>query len=190
MHTPPNAARRPVRSGGTHLYLVTEQDGPDAPAVDDSERQQGKHAAPKLPLAGSATVRALLALGALLSAIGLSIGRADAVRSHHASEEQATDPETPPVVDGPAVVPQPPREATAAQATAAGYWAPTRAPVKAVTYKLPASAAGSGRHRAPRAGRVESTGPITPAGKHRRTVAAVQGKGHAGARRGTGVRAA
>jgi hypothetical protein len=157
MHTPPNAARRPARDGRAHLTLVTDQDEPVVPAVDDRQ-PVGRHAAPtvRVPLAGSATMRALLALGAVLSAIALSFGKADAViGSDHLLEEAEPDIPEPEVVApiAPAdTTPAAPADAKPAVAsgTTAGHWAPAIKPVTAHTYKLPEPiepAPGPGRHR-------------------------------------------
>ncbi|MEU1372015.1 hypothetical protein ABZ454_38915, partial [Streptomyces sp. NPDC005803] len=82
MDTPPNAARRPARDGRAHLTLVTSQGEPAQAGPADNDRQPaGRHAAPAariVPPAGSATMRALIALGAVLTAIGCSVGRAEA----------------------------------------------------------------------------------------------------------------
>ncbi|MHB9861955.1 hypothetical protein [Streptomyces sp. YIM S03343] len=164
MHTPPHATHRRTRSGGTHLTLVTNE--ADAASDDDNEQQSGKHAAPPRPLmvAGSATVRALMALGALLAALGVSIGRADAVLSRDQPLEEAEPPEQP--------TPRVALTGTGANtAGMAGYWAPATKPVVAASYRVH-TPAPTGRHRNSSA--AEGSGerkPDTgekPTGRHRK----------------------
>ncbi|MFF1284281.1 hypothetical protein ACFVY4_26510 [Streptomyces sp. NPDC058299] len=148
----PNAVRPGTRSTrrGSHLTLVSA-DVPETPADGDDERQRGRHAAPvtRLPVAGSATVRALMALGALLSAVGISFGKAEAVLSHGAHEhpveaEPMPDPSSQPVL----VAADTTTAASAAPAqTAPGYWAPAIKPVESRVYRLSTPIPGTGRHR-------------------------------------------
>lgn len=172
----PNAVRRTARSG-SHLTLVTTDI--TEPAVDESEQPRGKHAAPAypLPIAGSATVRALMALGAVLSAVGLSIGRADAALHHQAQEKpaEAQADTTPDVTDTPvmhtvvAAAPAAPIVAVAARTrTSPGHWDPVNKPVVTRTY-MAAPVQGTGKHR--RQPTVEHTGNLTTraTGRHRRT---------------------
>lgn len=169
MHTSPNATRRPGRDSA-HLTLVITQDEPTVP-VAETRPTSGRHAAPavRVPLAGSATMRALMALGAVLSAIGFSIGRADAVlQSHEQLEEAEPDfapvpeavlppaeavPDSAPAAPAPVAKAPGAKPAAAVQATASrttpGHWEPAIAPVKAYTYKLPEPVRSTGKHRKP-----------------------------------------
>jgi hypothetical protein len=183
MYTPPNAVRRPARDGGAHLTLVTDQDEP-APAgpADDDRQPAGRHAAPvvRVPLAGSATMRALMALGAVLSAVGLSFGTAGAALGFDGQEIEEADPDIAPVPEAIAPIdPAPSTPTTPAHAapavaarTAPGHWAPAIKPVKAHTYKLSAPVTpGTGRHRKPVS--AEGPGEQSPVtgqpGRHRHT---------------------
>jgi hypothetical protein len=162
MTTPPNAAPRRL-DGRAHLTLVTDQDEPTGPA--DNEQPAGRHAAPRpLMTAGSATVRALMALGALLSALGLSIGKAEASFFPDQPLEEADPPEGP----APTVAPTRADDSTGGSA---GYWAPSTRPVVAVAYTVQAPAP-TGRHR--KSAGTEGWGEWnpdswgTPTGRHRK----------------------
>ncbi|MGR3875787.1 hypothetical protein ACUXZZ_45460 (plasmid) [Streptomyces graminifolii] len=169
----PNAARRTPRSG-SHLTLVTtDMTEPDAPVA--SEQPRAKHAAPSvtLPIAGSATVRALMALGAVLSAVGLTIGRADAARHEvQGKPVEAAQPDTsadiPEAPAVPEVVPAARIVSTSAIVrTAPERWEPASKPVATRTYRS-APVPGTGKHR--RQGALEHAGTFaahTP-GRHRR----------------------
>ena len=169
----PNAVRRTSRSG-SHLTLVIT----DTTALDidaESDEPKGKHAAPSvmLPIAGSATVRALMALGAVLSAVGLSIGRADAALHHEAKdkpvESQAdTVPDTPDEPTAPGVAPTARIVSTAAiTRTSPVRWEPASKSATTRTY-MSTPVQGTGKHR--RHGTVEHTGTFTgyTPGRHRR----------------------
>jgi hypothetical protein len=174
----PNAASHRPRShrrGASHLSLVTDET-PATPVVADAEDTGPKHAAPAPPLlvAGSATVRALIALGAILSAIGLSFGKAEALEAafipDEASAEAEPDVPTDTVDDGvpaaPAyVVPAAMIAATGSRATP-GTWTPTVTPAETRTYTV---AVPTGRHRG-QADRDEYRHAHDgPTGRHRRT---------------------
>jgi hypothetical protein len=173
MSTPSNAApRRSARDGRAHLTLVTDRDEPDGQA--DDEPQGAKHAAPRpLLMAGSATVRALMALGALLSAIGLSIGKADALRAHDQPLEEAD----------PAEQPAPKAGLTGTGGTtkgSAGYWAPTTRPALTASYAVKAPPP-TGKHR--KSASTEGWGEWNPdqwerpTGRHRKSPAHGAGTG-------------
>jgi hypothetical protein len=116
-------------------------------------------------------MRALLALGALVSVLGLSIGRAEAVLSHTPAEAEPEEPAAP-APGAASLTPTPATPATAPKSRTAGHWAPAVEPVKSHTYTLAAPIPGTGRHRKPAA--TEGWGawnPDTwgrPAGKHRK----------------------
>lgn len=187
-----DAIRRPAREGRGHLTLVTSQDTPAAPAEDDNDPEPVQQA-PRVrmvPMAGSATVRALIALGALASALGLSTGKAQAVFGFpdNTPMEQA-DPSDVPVVEEPmpavvgthraAAAPEMPA-ATVKTVTDAGQWTPatTRRPVTVAYKALPA---GTGRHRKPSTERPSAGSPASGPGRHRRT----SSNGHHHHHRGT-----
>lgn len=91
----PNANRLRLVQGDTpHLVLVPPLEETVRPVSDDS-RPTGRHAAPtSRAIAGNAvTLRALLALGALLATIGMSMGRADAMMV--GPELEQAEPELP-----------------------------------------------------------------------------------------------
>jgi hypothetical protein len=197
----PNAAPRPRshRRGGNHLTLVTNETLAALATAADDQRTTGAHAAPapRVMVAGSSTMRALIALGALLSAIGFSIGKAEALLAHEGSDNPAeAEPdvavppagEAPakPVEKAPAATKTPAKTApavkTAAKTTAAakvtaavsrtapGQWAPAVEPVEAHTYTL-AAPAPTGRHRGEAASDRHEWGHAhdRPTGRHRRT---------------------
>ncbi|RPE39769.1 hypothetical protein EDD90_2787 [Streptomyces sp. Ag109_O5-1] len=167
MTTPSNAASR-RHDGRAHLTLVIDQEQPTALAEDD-EQERARRAAPRpIMVAGSATVRALMALGALLTALGMSFGKAEAVLSHDQPREEADPPEEDALRSFLA--------ATGSDGTTssnAGYWAPTTRPKTAVSYNV-LPAAPTGRHR--KSAAAEGWGewnPDTwpekkPAGRHRK----------------------
>ncbi|MFD0032513.1 hypothetical protein ACFVJK_30450 [Streptomyces sp. NPDC127172] len=157
--------------------MVTDQDEPALAGPADDDRQPGgRHAAPvvRVPLAGSATMRALIALGAVLSAIGISIGTAGAALGFDEPPMEEADPDFAPVPE--AVMPDAPADAVSAAAsgTAAGHWAPAIRPVKAHTYKLsaPIPVADAGRHRKPASteGQGEQNPDTGQPGRHRKPV--------------------
>lgn len=176
----PDAVRRSPRSG-SHLTLVTT-DITEPDLDTEGEQTGGKHAAPSvmLPIAGSATVRALMALGAVLSAVGLSIGRADAALHHEVkgkpAEAQAdTVPDT--TDDAPATGAAPIVRivsTTAVARTSPARWEPAAKPVTTRTYRS-TPVQGTGKHR--RQGAAEHMGTFTghASGRHRR----VDPQGHA-----------
>jgi hypothetical protein len=178
-----NAARpgtRTTRRGDTHLTLVTV-DTRDTATEDDTERQRGKHAAPatRLPVAGSATVRALMALGALLSAVGFSFGKAEAVLSHQGQDQQPTEADSVLPTDSRSVLVATGTAAPAAteERSAPGHWAPAITTAKVRVFKLSTPITGTGRHRRPAA--TDGWGernPDTwrPTGRHRKLVTAPQ----------------
>jgi hypothetical protein len=176
----PNAARRTPRRS-SHLTLVTI-DTTEPVLVDvESEPPSGKHAAPPcpLPIAGSATVRALMALGALVSALGLSMGRADAAfRSHEhqgrpveaeADTEPDTAPHTAPATTAKVVAaPAAPIVVTAAVSrTSPGHWEPVTKTVKTHSY-ITTPVPGNGRHRKQSSGEHMEHTTMRAPGRHRR----------------------
>ncbi|MEW2301999.1 hypothetical protein AB0958_18835 [Streptomyces sp. NPDC006655] len=171
----PTAARRAARRA-SHLSLVTV-DTTDTATDDEGEPEpRGKHAAPNcpLPIAGSATVRALLALGAVLSAVGLTVGKADAVLSHESQdrpvEAEADMDSTPdtPVTPTTTVVSAPTAPITAAvPRTSPAHWAPAAKPVETHTY-IAAPVQGTGKHRKPTTGEHHERMTMRAPGRHRR----------------------
>jgi len=161
----PDAARpRSVRGGTARLTLVpspgedTDTKTTDTqPPVTDAVRHR------RLSVAGSATVRALIALGALSGAVGIPVSRADAVyKSHEEPDRVEADPGSASLVDT-----APPARAAAHTVTAsAGSWAPAH--TTTVAYRTtPKVTAGTGRHR-----KAHSSGDHKPvrvgSGRHRR----------------------
>jgi hypothetical protein len=183
-----NAARpghRATRTG-THLTLITG----GMPGPQDDSKQAAEPTAPvrRMPPAGSATVRALIALGALLSALGMSVGKAEAVLGGHAVRDRPVeaDPDIPalpevatapvPVAPAAPAAPAVPVAAntghtvTAATArTVPGHWAPAVKPVEAHVYKLSTPVPGTGRHRKTGTDETADTHVSTkPTGRHRK----------------------
>ncbi|MEU2426918.1 hypothetical protein ABZ619_38900 [Streptomyces sp. NPDC007851] len=170
----PNAARRAPRRS-SHLSLVTADTTETATDGEEGQETQGKHAAPHcpLPIAGSATVRALLALGAILSAVGLTVGKADAVLSHESQDrpvEAEADMDSTPDTPASTVVAAPaaPIAAVAVTRTSPAHWAPASKPVKTHTY-LAAPVQGTGKHRRPTTGEHPERMTMRAPGRHRRT---------------------
>jgi hypothetical protein len=183
----PNAASprpRSHRRGASHLSLVTDET-PAAPAVADDEGTGPKHAAPAPRMvAGSATMRALIGLGAILSAFGLSFGKAQALEAAFIPDASVeAEPEVPtdavddipaaPADNAPATTGVPAQKA-AAKTTAAGAhttpgtWNPTVTLAATRTYTVVAEPP-HGRHRG-QADRDESRhAGDRPTGRHRRS---------------------
>lgn len=149
----PNAASprpRSHRRGTSHLSLVTDET-PVTPAVADDEATGPKHAAPapRLMVAGSATMRALIGLGAILSALGLSFGKAQALEAALLPNDAPAEaePEVPgdnTATDPAHKAPATGTETSARKISAPGTWTPTVTPAVTRTYTIPAPA---GRHR-------------------------------------------
>jgi hypothetical protein len=122
MSTPSQTPRRRhARDGRAHLTLVSSQDGPATPAApaDDDEHQPDIQAdtTRRLLMSGSATVRALIALGALVTALGLvSAAKSMALEGHEHAPE-AANPDRP-TADTDAPAPHPPNTAPAPAAPA------------------------------------------------------------------------
>jgi hypothetical protein len=209
----PNAASprpRSHRRGASHLSLVTDET-PATPviaviaSVKDDEGTGGRHAAPAPGpfVAGSATMRALIALGAILSAIGLSLGKAEALESVFIHDDGPAEAEPDVPVDNVDIVPVAPAapvaevpvqktaaktstttEAAAparAKAVAAvapktepGTWTPTVAPAETQTYTF-TTPAPHGRHRGQADHDEDHNTYDGPTGRHRKN-----GHGHHG----------
>ncbi|MFI5814829.1 hypothetical protein ACIA7S_28215 [Streptomyces sp. NPDC051643] len=195
--TPYNAVDRPVRDGRGHLTLVP-QEAPAAPTGDNSNQEPAAPKAERLrmvPLPGSATMRALIALGALASAFGFSVGRAEAVFGSPDAPIEQADPSDALIPEASmpaatathhATTDAPKVKAAVSTGTvvnaepvvAAGKWAPaTRHPVQ-VTYK--ALDPGPGRHRKPHTERPTGGSPVGGPGRHRRTNGAGHNSRHSG----------
>ncbi|MFE5037186.1 hypothetical protein [Streptomyces sp. NPDC056683] len=181
---------RNSRRGGNHLTLVTDDMPTLTLTVGDvpvpATPAAGRHAAPRtLPVTGSVTMRALLALGALATILGLCTGRAEAMygapdKSHDPAEaDPDLDPEQPVKVDGLTTTTDVPKTRTSA-----GSWAPTVEPVQVHTFTITPADSATGRHRKPAA--TEGWGawnPDTwgrPAGRHRKPNTPAAGHGYAG----------
>lgn len=178
MNTHPNSETSGSATGGRHLRLVVDQ---ETPADDDHDRPTAQHAKPavRVPLAGSATVRALLAIGALASLLGVAVGRAEARTPLLSDPVEQADPQPDTATLKVAVEDADADTDTGsgststtehsttrpATATAAAQWTPTvKADVRTYT---PTVSPGTGRHRKPSTQQGESSTQPVGSDQHR-----------------------
>ncbi|MFG3287281.1 hypothetical protein ACGF3G_00460 [Streptomyces sp. NPDC048179] len=177
---------RNSRRGASHLTLVTDDASTLTIRVADvelpAEPAAGRHAAPRpLPVTGSVTMRALLALGALAAILGLCTGRAEAVYGSPDKSRDPTeaDPEPPAAVDTLTTTADEPKTRTAA-----GSWEPAVKPVQVHTFTVTPADPGTGKHRRPDKPAAEDKGDRDewkrPDGRHRRPGTPGAGHGHDG----------
>lgn len=145
-----HASGRPARDG-SHLTLVASQDAP-APGQDATKDDAPRPAEqPRaLAIAGSVTARALIALGALASALGVPLHKGDVVyKTHEVSPGTSVDESEPGEDNAPVNTTGAAHTSAGTTRVSAGYWTPAIKPVQVVVYKLPAPIQGTGRHRKP-----------------------------------------
>ncbi|MBP5926704.1 hypothetical protein PV569_33880 [Streptomyces scabiei] len=176
MSTPMHATRRHRRPDGAHLTLVYSADAAPEPtqAQEDVSAPDSQAERNRTPLRhGSATVRALIALGTMAAALfhpdlGKQLVGVQEPAKPSGSKPEAAGDDAPPAEVGTPVA-RPPRETPALATTkTAERWTPGQRTVR-VAYTI-AGPAPTGRHRKAaaeqhRPGDIPSIG----SGRHRRT---------------------